>query len=162
MAFSAYSPADIIARLLALDGQCSAVPDDGQVTDDWPVYVNSEPDGEGVPDDVVTIYDTGDSGGSAREMVTGEEVGPNAFQVRVRASTSREAYAKLNELRDHLMLSVTPGAAAYRRGVSIGDSYYLVHACCRFSDPINLGKSSSGKRSVWVFNAQVSETDQTP
>lgn len=158
-----YSVADILAQMLIDDTAVtgvSSINSLGVPSGEWPVYVNGEPDTDSnVPDEVVTIYDTG-SGLNERSFVDGQNIGPSTFQVRVRGATRRIANSKASQLEKYLSERLD---LVYRRGVSIGDRYYLIHAITNFSDLISLGQRIPDSRAwVVVFNAQATVTDQTP
>lgn len=153
MPASTHMQADVLAKLLVNASLCSAVDADGVPEGSWPVYARVEPD---TPDDVVTIYNTEGFGG-VRDFITGAPGGPLGFQLRVRGATSQSAQDKINAIYEYLSETL------YRQGVSIGSRYYLVHACERFGDVIDLGSAlPDSHRSVYVFNAFVEMKEQTP
>lgn len=110
----------------------------------WPVYVGREP---AAPDAAMTVYDTQglDHG---RLMVTGEAVGPDGVQVRIRAATYPAGYAKAAAVRSALEAAyqeeVAPAGAAER---------YLIHCFSRIGDVIPLGRESDSSRYVFTVNA---------
>lgn len=148
-----YSPAAVLAQLLINDGVLSDIDAEGQPEGSWPVYSGHEPD---QPDECVTFYAT-TGGPDNRNFIDGKVEGAVGFQCRVRAATNEIAYDKAVTIRDHLAENV------WRKGVSIGSRYYLVHAITNFQSIIDLGSvTDEYNRNIVVFNAMVNMTDQTP
>ncbi len=151
-----YSPADILGQLLINAAQVSDYDSEGQPSGDWPICVNEEQDS---PDNVVTIYDIA-GGENYRNNIDNRVFGPAGFQIRVRAATQREAWSKASSL--YTYLSEGAGGGLSRVGVSIGSSYYLMHAVSHMEDLISLQREPGSSRRIVVFSAQVTVQDQTP
>jgi len=151
-----YSPADVLGQMLINAAQVSDYDSNGQPVGDWPVAINEEKDS---PDNVVTLYDIA-GGENYRNNIDNRVFGPAGFQVRVRASTQREAWSKASSL--YAYLSEGSGGGLYMVGVSIGSSYYLVHAVSHMENLITLQREPGSSRRIVVFSAQVTVQDQTP
>ncbi len=150
MAITNYSASDVLVELLVQAGQLARITSGQPVGDLWPGYAGLEPD---KPDNVVTLYDT-DASNSCRSYLSLVTDGPSGIQVRVRGTTHRVAFSKATEISNYL-------ASVVRRGVSIGDKYYLVNGCTNIENVIALGKESpSSQRLVFVFNCYAELTDR--
>lgn len=143
-----HSPADVLRWLLIAKGVGSDPTI--QPLGNWPIYAADEPDGIGVPDNVITVYDT-DGTDEGRIMIDGEPQGHNGFQVRVRASDHKTGYAKIDEVWTVL------GKEIYDDAVILDGIVYLVHSANKIGDPIPLGKEvGETKRRLFVLNAVLS------
>lgn len=137
----AHSPADILRRTLIATGQGNDPP-----TSPWPVYAAGEPN---APDNVVTVYDTLGRG-DGRAMPTGERTEHHGVQVRVRAGTHKDGYAKARAV------AVALDESIYDVAVTLDAQQYLVHSVTRTGDVLALGKESpTSRRSLFTINALV-------
>jgi len=136
----AHSPADVIRWLLV---QLGVGTDPTLATlGAWPVYDDSEPD---QPDDVLTVYDTAPRV-HGRTHPDGETQQHYGVQVRVRAATKTQAWAKANGV-------ATAFDNQYQDVVRVGSVDYEVHAV-HHGGVIRLGKTvPTSKRSVYTVNA---------
>lgn len=135
-----HSAADL-TRWYLVAGGTGTDPHDGAA---WPAYAGREP---AAPDDALTVYDT-DGLDHGRSMPTGEILGSQGVQVRVRSTDHRTGYSKAEEVRAAL-------AAAYQEVVAPpGDpERYLVHCFSRIGDVIPLGREPGSSRYVFTVNA---------
>lgn len=138
------SPADITAALIAALGLGTAPDANG----DWPVFVADEPDR---PDNCVTVYDSPDSPVDGREMNSGRMLANLSIQVRVRATTHEEGYAKANEIHTAMLEDV------YQEHVEVQAAHYLVHCFSKPSPVRALGteQGTISKRRIFTFDALV-------
>ena len=125
-----------IAQELANDGVGTIGAETG-----WCITVGTQPE---TPDACVTIYDTGGAGPESDDL---DDVSA-AIQVRVRARTYLDAYAKAREVRDLLL-----GGPAF---ILSSDRFYLIHTT---SDIASLGLDDN-KRTLLVASYEVRYTDQ--
>lgn len=123
-----HSPSDIIRKML-VDAGLGTEP---SAAGAWPVYGISEPS---EPDNVITVYDT--AGRDRGRTFDGERQEQNGFQIRVRASSHVEGYARARALAMAL-------DALYRVTVTVTDgpapATYLVHSMNRTGDVLVVGK----------------------
>lgn len=142
-----HSPADVLRTLLVqlgLGGDPAALP-----LPPWPVYVASEP---GEPDQVLTCYDTAgrDLG---RVMATGERVEMHGTQIRVRAGTHAEGWAKAHAVARALDEGV------YDEPVTVGGVAYLVHSVSRTGTVFSAGRDApASARRIFTVNVLVDLT----
>jgi hypothetical protein len=142
-----HSPAEIVRALLIDLGLGT----DPSSNTDWPVYATGEPDGRGVVDAVLTVYDTTPTQ-DGRSMPDGEQVYHYGFQVRVRAADHPTGFVKASAIR--LALNET----VRRNTVTISTQRYLVHAASGVN-LLTLGKDTPAtKRSLFTVNGMVSIT----
>ena len=113
---------------------------------DWPCYVASEPDGDGIPDEVVTIYDT--SGIiHQRSMETGERVYHDGIQIRVRADTHNNGYSKAKQIASAV------DEDCIQQAVVIGTRQYRITAVTLTTNVVALGKEApTSSRSLFTIN----------
>lgn len=143
-----HSPADII-RWVIIGLGLGTDPDDGG---EWPVFVSNEP---ALPDSSITVFNTTPIDGG-REMVEGERSMHWGIQVRVRAATDPEAFARAEAIRKAFDEQV--GAyglnLAEPSGVGTATVNYCVQAVTNTGLMI-LGKEvAATKRWVYVVNAK--------
>ena len=142
-----HSPARILSKLLIA---LNAGAEPNQTTPSlvtWPIYWDNEPDGSGVPANLISVYDTQgiDKG---REMVTNERATYEGLQVRVRASDKEQGYAKTQAIA--VLLD-----QIYQRTVSIGTSSYTIQSVMRTSmTPQGREVGQTGRR-VWFVNGLI-------
>lgn len=135
------SPADIVAYLLAELG-AGSLP---TANTSWPIYAGGEPD---LPDNCITVYDT-EGSDHGRNMVTGEVMGHQGIQIRVRANTHNVGWARADLLSSYL-------ADVRQRTVSISGVAYTVACFARIGDVIAIGRDRpQGSRRVFTLNALV-------
>ncbi len=146
-----HSPCDVVQQLL-IDLSAGTDPD-ADPLGDWPVYSDEEPDGDGIPDEVVTVYDT-DGIDDGHGHVDGYAYTHHGLLVRVRAADFDRGKAKAYEVRRLLNESVVDA------DVTVEDSLYVVHAVK--ASPVRrmgreLGKS---RRHLWTVNGTAAITPQ--
>jgi len=146
-----HSTAEVVRQLL-VDLGYAAAPAVPQVNA-WPIYVGSEPDGAGVPDNVLSVYDT-QGGPAPRFAQTGELGGNDGFLVRIRASDYQTGWRKGDELQtalaEHPDLVRTEG-----RGVVIASSSYAVYGIVNIGAILRLGLERGGRRWLFTVNAEL-------
>lgn len=136
-----HSPAEIIRKLL-VDLALGAEP---SATATWPVYDANEP---ATPDNCITVYDT-QGRDYGRMMIDGSLVGPNGFQVRVRAKDHPTGWLKADSIQKALAEIV------YQRMVYVESSDYFIHCISTIGDVLSLGKDPNSNRRLFTINAVV-------
>lgn len=121
------TPAQILDVILREDGVVS----DPALGGDWPARVSNMPDGVGIPNDVVALYDTpGINDG--RDMRTGEVFVHHGVEIMVRSLVYLDGWRKI-------------WAAAWAfekvamRSVTVGGGVFLVWNITRTTEPASLG-----------------------
>ncbi len=143
-----HSPADII-RYMFVNLGLGTLPENGGL---WPIHVGGEPS---TPDKVITVYDT-TGVGQGRIMFSGEIIGPQGIQVRIRAPDHVTGWLKADAVQTSMAEEV------YQESVTIDGTEYLVHALVRIGDVMVLGNESpTSKRKLFTINAQVQVKDVT-
>lgn len=137
-----HAPADVLRWLLIELGAGT----DPDANGAWPIFHSSEP---GAPDNCITTYDT-EGTDDGRSMPTGEAMGHDGFQVRVRSTTPKVGWAKASEIQDLLAETV------YQDAVVVEGSNYLVQCAAKIGRVIPLGKDPTSKRSLFTLNATLS------
>lgn len=134
-------PALVIQRLLISgSGAFVTAPEDGE---DWPCYIDHEPDAPDSPSNCVTVFNTvGSLAARAHDGALDEAYG---IQVRVRAVAQSDGYRMIQQLRDQLVNVV-------RRTMDLGDEEILVQTAQPVGGVIHLGMDNS-KRRRWLFTA---------
>ena len=131
-----YSAAEVVAQLLV---------DLGLATYNaaWPVFVANEP---GVPDEVLTVYDTAASD-DGRTMPAGELEGQFGWQIRARSRTHRAGWAKMDSIQRTFAESV------YGRAVVIDGVTFVVHSLSRIGSVLPIGpESATSVRLIFTMN----------
>lgn len=144
-----YSPADVIRQLLI---DLALANDFDSLT--WPAFSAQEPSS---PDNLITVFDT-PSVEEGRIHVSGEKAEHHGVQVRVRANTHTEGFAKARAIAVGLDTQV------YQATVHVVAAQYLVHSVNRSGGVISLGKElipfgkevQPAKRSIFTVNFLVS------
>ncbi len=132
------SPAFVIARLIIDLGLGSL----HNANLAWPVRVGTEPD---VPDEVITVYDTG--GRMLGSLMQGQQQEVHGVLVRVRSRTQEAGYTKCR------LIAVGLDAVTYRT-VTISSSTYLINNLNRTTDVMYLGQMKpESTRYVHTVNA---------
>lgn len=145
-----HSPARIVSRLL-VDLGLGAEPVNSAAAAPvtWPVYTDSEPT---TPDNLIVVTDTAGTD-DGRAMVTGESMGHDGIQVRVRAVDHATGWTKIDSILNTLAQEVE------RTAVTIGATVYLVHCLAKFGPILALGKGRPGSAlSKFSFNCVVAIT----
>ena len=136
-----HSPADIVAQMLidlALGTDPETLDGRGQPAGAWPIYASDEPD---APDNCISVFDT--VGRDHGRIFQGALQGHPGFQVRVRAATHAEGWAKADAIQATLAESVE------WRTVHVGTSTYEVNAVVDIGDVLALGKEPGTSRRVF-------------
>ena len=139
-----HSPAAIIARLLIDTGYGD---EESNVLADWPMYIGSDPD---MPDNVLVMHDMPgvDHG---RMSVTGKRGEHHGVEIKIRALTHQQGYAKSREIAIGMDKSI------YQETVNLDGTSYLIHSINRTTDVIALGKEATmSRRSLFAISALVS------
>ena len=128
------SPARVLRDVLVGEGVVAA-PAEGAV---WPAYVASEPDGAGVPDNVVTVYDTAanSDGRTQNDGVHNEHYG---CQIRIRSADHPTGWSKAASIRDAL-------DQIYKDSVTVDGVTYTIHSVSRRGGVLSLGRADTGTR----------------
>jgi hypothetical protein len=135
------SPAEVLRVLFVNLGLGS----DPASNSAWPIYVSNEPSD---PDDCITLYDLVGAK-YERAQPTGEVLGFDGFQVRVRSTDYPTGYTRADAI--HTALAET----VYQNTVTLGASKFYVHDINRIGDVIPLGVDNPrSKRNLFTINAQ--------
>lgn len=152
-------PAQVVQWLLVAAGQGSdpTALVNGQLGA-WPVYADREPDGDGVPDEVLTVYDS-DAQDDGQTMVDGEPFQHYGFSVRVRARAADVGRAKAEALRK--FFAETPRYASSNADVTVPSraegSVAAVYRVYNFSKvvPVRRMGQETGKTRRHLFTVNV-------
>lgn len=138
-----HSPAEVIAKLL-VDLGAGSDPESTPLSS-WPIYVDSEPDGSDIPDEVLTVYDT-DGNDDGHGMVDGFAYTHHGLQVRIRARDHSTGAAKALEIRRLL------NEAVANDFVVLPNTLYYVPAV-KASPVRRLGREiGKSRRHLWTVN----------
>lgn len=130
-----YNPARVLAQSLVNAGVAGQL---GPSSSEWTCYLNYMPDGTGIHDNVISVYDTqGRTDG--RLMGTGQTIDHPGFQIRIRGTQHQTAYGKAKEVIDHL-------DALLREGLVIGSDSFTIQAASRTGRILPLGPENDAKR----------------
>lgn len=136
------SPAMIVQALLtAPSGASVSTPESGG---DWPVYIGSMPDGQGVPDNAVAVYDT-EGRTFYRLLASGRTVSGFGVQIKVRALAYDEGWELLKELAEAL-------DAVHRQTIEVNAESCKVDTIIQTSPVIALGQDGE-RRALFTYNA---------
>src|SRR5688500_13768799 len=145
------SQADVVRQLL-LDRGHGSDPED-EPEEDWPVFGKNSADGEFVPDDSMTVFNS--AGVSAgRSQPTGELIGHLGFTVRFVAVDWRTGWAKANAVRADF---ATGGDGGVRNATVVIENgvlparTYAVASVSRLSEVVDNGKEPTSKRNVFTL-----------
>lgn len=143
------SPAAIIAQLLVdLDAVFYPTNLTPQQPTQWPVYIASVPDGEGVRDNAIGIYDTvGYKDG--RIMRTGENVEYPGWQIMARSISYSTGFDKVAEIGELLQDVRNHQIALDAQSGQINS--YLVHNITRTNSVFPLGLDSNDRKRRYAF-----------
>lgn len=137
-----HSPAEILVQALVNKG----VVGDARGTGNWPCHYAEEPDGHGIHDDVVTIYDTQGKidGYSQHDGYVWEHQG---FQVRIRSNTFRKGWRKADELLQTMSRSIN------LETITLDNRTYLLYCVGEVGPIMNVGKEApNSSRRIWTIN----------
>lgn len=128
-----HSPAQIISQLLT---------DLSLADSSWPAYYTNEP---ADPDTVLTVYNT--LGVNQRTMPEGVIYSKRGIQIRARARTAAEGWAKLDAVRGTLSQGIN------KPTINISGTAYTVHGITRIGEIIDVGKESpTSNRHILTLN----------
>lgn len=138
------TPAEVIQQLL-IDLGAGSDPDTEPLAD-WPVYADEEPDGDGTPDEVLTVYDSGTDVDDGHGHADGFAYTHYGVQVRVRARDHTTGSVKALEVRRLLNESVV------RATVTVEGTAYTV-PCVKASPVRRMGREQAKtRRHLWTVN----------
>lgn len=143
----------MILRQYSIDaGLCTAPDSTDSTPAAWSAYVGAEPE---KPDNCITFYDT-EGLDDRRVMVTGNVVGPNGVQIRVRAINYPTGWTKINAIRDQYMLASSSFAYPYQRAVTVNARNYVIECVVGIGPVLSLGKQLPNSRlNLFTFNVLV-------
>ena len=132
----------VILRQLLIDNSVGTDPTDES---DWPIYVSHEPDGDGIEDDLITIYDT--SATKDGRLMTGANIIHEGCMLRVRVRGYTAGWAKMrsiyNTLENVLRNTVVIGAVTYNmQNVNIMSSIL----------PLGIPEDDTKRRDLFTLN----------
>lgn len=93
----AHTPAEILAQLIIDRGKVTAF----DANDSWPVYIHSLPDGNGVGNTIVGVFDT--AGVLHGKSMRGTQYQHRGVQVRLRGFNRKVVYLKLQSIVEDLL-----------------------------------------------------------
>ena len=136
-------PPALVVSQLVIDLGLGTDPD----TDDvWPVYHSKMPDGPGVPNNAITVYETTPRL-QGRIMFDGETQENHGIQVRVRADGAVTGQGKARAIQRAFDVDVS------RTTVIVGANEYLVHCINRLGGILPLGtETPEGRRELFTLN----------
>jgi len=117
-----HSPAEICRQLL-IDLKLCADPDVSN-GNDWPVYTGQEPDGIGITDECVTVYDA-TWRADGRDMGAGETYWHYGVQIRLRARLQPAGWLKARAIQVALDQNVDMAKVIVNAG---GPAAYIIQA----------------------------------
>lgn len=137
-----HSQCEILVQALVNKG----VVTDARGTGNWPCHADEEPDGEGAPDDVVTVYDTqGKVDGSSQH--DGYLWQHHGFQVRIRSNTKRKGWRKADELLQTMSRSIL------LETITLDDRTYTLYCAGEVGPILSVGKEApNSSRRIWTIN----------
>lgn len=139
-----FSQADVVLQALI---ELGLVED--STSEDWSGFVGSEPDGPEVPDNVITIFDTGGRV-FPRSTPDSHRIEYPGVQVRIRSGLYTEGYTKARNI------ALALDGINYEI-VEVEDNEYLIHTISRSTEVLSIGKESpTSKRSLFTINAMIS------
>lgn len=141
----------MILRQYCTDVSLCTAPDSTDSTPaGWSAYVGAEPE---KPDNCLTFYDT-DGPDDGRVMVTGDVVGPNGVQIRVRSINYPTGWTKANAVRNQLMLN--SATYPYQRPVTVNGRNYVIECVVGIGPVLSLGKQLPNSRlNLFTLNVLV-------
>lgn len=136
---SDHSPADVLRWAMISYG----IVTDPVLETAWPCFTSIEPN---TPDRVVTTFDT--TGYlQARVQIAGDQIEKYGVQIRIRASSHEDGWAKGSAIIALLDRDIR------RQSVTIGGSTYCIQSVHRKSSLIEIGKELQiTKRHLWTIN----------
>ncbi len=136
---SDHSPADILRWAMISYGILT----DPSLGTAWPCFTSIEPN---TPDRLVTTFDTvGDL--QARVQIAGDQIEKYGVQIRIRASSHEDGWAKGSAIISLLDRDIR------RDSITIGSSTYCIQSVHRKSSLVELGKELQiTKRHLWTIN----------
>ena len=134
-----HSPARILAQLLVDQGLVTAHDAGGA----WPVYTGVLPDGSGIPDDAVAVYDV--AGVKDGRLLSGPGVGHPGVTVRVRSIGYAAGWAKGQEIAAAL-------EAVARAGVTIETTDYVIQNASPTAPLLHTGFERRGQARRPLFS----------
>jgi hypothetical protein len=130
-----HAPAEILANAIyGSSGACLTDPED---VVDWPLYVGSLPEEDGVPNNAAAIFSTAGEV-RARYLEDGGYLYKHGFQILVRSLSFPEAWQKAQEVLAYLAL-------LHQEEVTIDDDTYLVDCVMITAPPISTGQQTSSQ-----------------
>ncbi len=139
-------PADIIAAYLATQGAGTMPPysDPAQALQGWPIYIRQMPDGAGVPDNAIAVYDTlGVKDG--RQLRGGYTFTHEGIQIKVRGIDIYPHAVTQDKIRGIAAIL----DALLQAPITVdGDDYQIV-AFSR-GPPLTLGQDVNANRMRWL------------
>lgn len=122
-----HSPAEIIRQLLLELGYVTLP----ESSEDWPCYVSSMPQGEGVPNDVVCVTDT--AGVQRTRTLNGRNHVAYGIQVRSRSLDYSSAYQRVSQIAEEF-------ESVHRKFIMVGDTVYWIDAIYQSGPAISMGQ----------------------
>jgi hypothetical protein len=118
--------------------------------ENWPCFIGVTPDRDGVPSNVVTIFDTeGDYDG--RYTRTGVVVEHPGYQIVVRAADYVTGYQKIRTIRDKITQEAT------KAQITLDSSTYVIQAAFAGTIiPMGTEKGNTKNRHLFSINGTIS------
>lgn len=138
-----HSPAHILAEYLRQGESSLGLFTDPADEGDWPLYVSSLPDGNGVPANAAAVYDT--SGVKIARLNNGTNVFQYGVQVFIRSSDYIIGHGKASELESLL-------EGLLNEKVTIGEEVYVINTFNQTSPVLVLGQDPDTRRDAFTIN----------
>jgi hypothetical protein len=149
-----HTPAHILQKVLIALGQGTTPVAAGGVYGAWPIFRESEPDGPGIPDNLIAVINTAGVM-KARRMTDGRVTEYHGVQVLVR-SVTEAGYSKANAL------AICLDSTVYWEGVTIDGTGYVLRSAHRTSDVLVPGKRPGTKLFLYTVNAVLDLVEGDP
>ena len=128
-----HSPAQIIVQYLVDEGLATEPDSSGE----WPVYTGHLPDGTGVVDNVLAVYDT--PGTKDGRPLDGLPLFHDGIQVRVRSTDYSTGWIKARAVADAL-------GEISEEVVAVDGTDYIIHNISQSTAVVPLGQEEGTKR----------------
>ncbi len=137
------SPAEVIRQMLLTSALVTAP----AAKADWPCYVSNMPDGDGVKNEAVAVYDTNPLV-DGREMRTGEVIEHFGVQVKVRSTEYRIGWNKITAIADRC-------ASVIRTNVIVDDFTFTLQNVTTGRVLPNGVEEGTKRRNIFTLNCTV-------
>lgn len=137
------TPAEVVRELLI----AAALVTRPSLRQAWPAYLTNMPDGDGVADDAVCVYDTTPVT-EGRVMRGGETIKHPGLQVKVRAKDYRAGWDKTSAIAERF-------DAVLRATVNLDGFVFLIQSISHGAVLPNGMEESTKRRFIFTLNCQL-------